>query len=47
VEYVDTSKYEEYEKQEGDFVEGEVPLEVPEPAENAEPATVPPDAGSH
>jgi small subunit ribosomal protein S2 len=47
VEYVDTSKYEEYEKQEGDFVEGEVPLEVPEPAENPEPATVPPDAGSH
>ena len=30
VEYVDTSAYEEYEKQEGDFVEGD--LEVTEPA---------------
>jgi len=47
VEYVDTSKYEQYEKQEGDFVEGEVPVEAPEAAEPAEPATVPPDAGSH
>jgi small subunit ribosomal protein S2 len=27
VEYVDTSAYEQYEKQEGDFVEGEVPAE--------------------
>ena len=44
VEYVDTSKYEQYEKQEGDFVEGEVPVEAPEAAEPAEPATVPPDA---
>jgi N-methylhydantoinase A/oxoprolinase/acetone carboxylase beta subunit len=38
VEYVDTSAYEQYEKQEGDFVE--IPAEVP--AETAE-ATVPPD----
>jgi small subunit ribosomal protein S2 len=38
VEYVDTSAYEQYEKQEGDFVEGTVEL----PAETAE-ATVPPD----
>jgi hypothetical protein len=38
---VDTSAYEQYEKQEGDFVEGVV--ETPaEPAEAAE-ATVPPD----
>ena len=37
VEYVDTSAYEQYEKQEGDFVEGAEPL-----AEGAE-ATVPPD----
>ncbi len=45
VEYVDTSAYEQYEKQEGDFVEAVVePVaeagEVPEAAE----ATVPPDA---
>ena len=41
VEYVDTSAYEQYEKQEGDFVEGVV--ETPaEPVEVAE-ATVPPD----
>jgi small subunit ribosomal protein S2 len=39
VEYVDTSAYEQYEKQEGDFVEGEIPLEAP--ADAAE-ATVPP-----
>jgi small subunit ribosomal protein S2 len=43
VEYVDTSKYEQYEKQEGDFVEGAevaaAPEATPEPAE----ATVPPD----
>jgi hypothetical protein len=38
VEYVDTSAYEQYEKQEGDFVE--IPAEVP--VETAE-ATVPPD----
>jgi len=38
VEYVDTSAYEQYEKQEGDFVEGVVET----PAEPAE-ATVPPD----
>jgi small subunit ribosomal protein S2 len=39
VEYVDTSAYEEYEKQEGDFVEGD--LEVTEPAEDLEaPAPV-------
>jgi small subunit ribosomal protein S2 len=50
VEYVDTSAYEQYEKQEGDFVEGEVPAEAaaaavepePEPAET----TVPPDQES-
>jgi small subunit ribosomal protein S2 len=50
VEYVDTSKYEQYEKQEGDFVEGEVPLETPEavePTETPEHATVPPESGSH
>src|ERR1700674_1361415 len=45
VEYVDTSAYEQYEKQEGDFVEGEVPAETPEAAEPAE-TTVPPDADS-
>jgi len=38
VEYVDTSAYEQYEKQEGDFVEGTVEA----PADTAE-ATVPPD----
>src|SRR3989441_6678256 len=38
VEYVDTSAYEQYEKQEGDFVEAAVET----PAEPAE-ATVPPD----
>ena len=37
VEYVDTSAYEQYEKQEGDFVEGAE--EAAAPAE----ATVPPD----
>src|ERR1700758_2314749 len=31
VEYVDTSAYEQYEKQEGDFVEGEVPVEPAAP----------------
>jgi small subunit ribosomal protein S2 len=52
VEYVDTSAYEQYEKQEGDFVEGavvEVPPDAPvEPAEATEAAeaTVPPDAES-
>src|SRR5205085_9165574 len=40
VEYVDTSAYEQYEKQEGDFVEA-TPAE-PEPAET----TVPPDEES-
>jgi small subunit ribosomal protein S2 len=45
VEYVDTSAYEQYEKQEGDFVEGEVPAEAPETVEPAE-TTVPPDADS-
>src|SRR5258707_560912 len=45
VEYVDTSAYEQYEKQEGDFVEGEVPVEAPEAAEPAE-TTVPPDEES-
>jgi small subunit ribosomal protein S2 len=47
VEYVDTSKYEQYEKQEGDFVEGAEAAAAPEPAaepaETPEPATVPPD----
>jgi hypothetical protein len=37
VEYVDTSAYEQYEKQEGDFVEG-----AEAPGEAAE-TTVPPD----
>jgi small subunit ribosomal protein S2 len=50
VEYVDTSKYEQYEKQEGDFVEG-AEAAAPEPAAEpaAEPveATVPPDVPSH
>jgi len=46
VEYVDTSAYEQYEKQEGDFVEG-VDVTTPadaslEAAAGAE-ATVPPD----
>jgi small subunit ribosomal protein S2 len=41
VEYVDTSAYEQYEKQEGDFVEGEVPTGL----EGAE-TTVPPDEES-
>jgi ribosomal protein L24 len=40
VEYVDTSAYEQYEKQEGDFVEGEVATD-----ETAE-TTVPPDEES-
>jgi len=39
VEYVDTSRYEVYEKQEGDFVEGAEAAALPEAAE----ATVPPD----
>jgi small subunit ribosomal protein S2 len=47
VEYVDTSAYEQYEKQEGDFVEGAdvvVPVEPAEPAPEAvAEATVPPD----
>jgi small subunit ribosomal protein S2 len=50
VEYVDTSAYEQYEKQEGDFLEVAVvdPLAEPavEPAEAAA-ATVPPDEASH
>ena len=44
VEYVDTSAYEQYEKQEGDFVEGEVPAEPAAP--EAEATTVPPDQES-
>ena len=40
VEYVDTSAYEVYEKQEGDFVEGE-PTDVVPPAEEAAAAPVP------
>jgi hypothetical protein len=50
VEYVDTSAYEQYEKQEGDFVEGvvvEPPPDTPvEPAESVA-ATVPPDEAAH
>jgi small subunit ribosomal protein S2 len=49
VEYVDTSAYEQYEKQEGDFVEGAVVEPLPDaPVESAEgaEATVPPDAES-
>jgi len=43
---VDTSAYEQYEKQEGDFVEGAVVETPPDaPVEPAE-ATVPPDAES-
>jgi hypothetical protein len=42
VEYVDTSKYEQYEKQEGDFVEGVPETSTAEFTEAAE-ATVPPD----
>ena len=38
VEYVDTSAYEAYEKQEGDFVEGETPAESETPAEPVAPA---------
>jgi small subunit ribosomal protein S2 len=36
-EYVDTTRYEEYEKQEGDFVEGE-PVDAAAPAETPPPA---------
>ena len=46
VEYVDTSAYEQYEKQEGDFVEGAVlrrPRKLPPLAEAPAEATVPPD----
>src|SRR5438132_11563801 len=47
VEYVDTSAYEQYEKQEGDFVEGEVPAEpAAEAAPEPEHTTVPPDQES-
>src|SRR5437879_9936386 len=41
VEYVDTSDYEQYEKQEGDFVEGEEQAETPEDLEH-ENTTDPP-----
>jgi hypothetical protein len=45
VEYVDTSAYEQYEKQEGDFVEGvvETPVDAPvePPADAGEAAAVP------
>jgi small subunit ribosomal protein S2 len=55
VEYVDTSAYEQYEKQEGDFVEGvvELPADIPvePPAEASEaaavPETVPPAEAAH
>jgi len=40
VDYVDTSAYEQYEKQEGDFVEGS---ETAEALLEAASATVPPD----
>jgi small subunit ribosomal protein S2 len=43
VEYVDTSAYEQYEKQEGDFVEGEAAEAVP--AEEV-PTPVPDDEGA-
>ena len=43
VEYVDTSKYEQYEKQEGDFVEGAEAAVAAEPAAEPAEATVPPD----
>ena len=42
-EYVDTSAYEQYEKQEGDFVEGEVAEAAP--AEEV-PTPVPDDEGA-
>jgi len=47
VEYVDTSAYEQYEKQEGDFAEGAEAVAVVDTfkAEPAE-ATVPPDEES-
>jgi small subunit ribosomal protein S2 len=48
VEYVDTSAYEQYEKQEGDFIEGVdvgAPLDTPpEPDAGGVETTVPPDA---
>src|SRR6202040_4317535 len=46
VEYVDTSAYEQYEKQEGDFVEGVVgrPAEGPAAAAEGDERTVPPAA---
>ena len=55
VEYVDTSAYEQYEKQEGDFVEGvidappDVPVEPPSEAGEAAavPETVPPAEAAH
>jgi small subunit ribosomal protein S2 len=48
VEYVDTSKYEQYEKQEGDFVEGaEAAAVAPEPTAEPAEATVPPDDKSN
>jgi hypothetical protein len=59
VEYVDTSAYEQYEKQEGDFVEGvvevapDVPVVEPAAAETSEaaaaevPETVPPATATH
>jgi small subunit ribosomal protein S2 len=45
VEYVDTSRYEAYEKQEGDFVDVEVEAQAAaEPEATAEPAVAPPPA---
>jgi len=46
VEYVDTSAYEEYEKQEGDFVEGDVELTEPAAEEAETPAHVANDDAS-
>ena len=47
VEYVDTSKYEQYEKQEGDFVEGAEAAAASETAAEPAEATVPPDDKSN
>jgi len=54
VEYVDTSAYEQYEKQEGDFVEAvvelsaDIPVEPPaETSETETPVTVPPAEAAH
>src|SRR5262249_21535414 len=46
VEYVDTSAYEQYEKQEGDFVEAIEGLDAVKTEGEPAEATVPPDEGS-